>query len=104
METKIYVGNLSYEITEDEVRALFSDSGTVVSVNLIMDRDSGRSKGFAFIEMSNQVEAEQAVKDLNGRRVANRELKVNLARPQGEKRRGYSSGYNRYGKGGSKRR
>ena len=45
METKLYVGNLSYEITEDEVRALFSDSGTVVSINLIMDRDTGRSKG-----------------------------------------------------------
>lgn len=88
MESKIYVGNLSYSTTEDDLRTLFSEAGTVVSVALIKDRDSGQSKGFGFIEMSNQVEAEKAISMFNGRQVGDRELKVNLARPREEKGRG----------------
>ncbi len=81
MESKLYVGNLSYSTTEDELRTLFAQAGTVSSVALIKDRDSGQSKGFAFVEMSNQVEAEKAISMFNGHMVGERELKVSLARP-----------------------
>ncbi|HPC06745.1 MAG TPA: RNA-binding protein, partial [Anaerolineaceae bacterium] len=84
MEVKLYVGNLSYSTTEDELRALFSQSGTVTDVAIIKDRDSGRSKGFAFVTMASQAEAEQAIKALNGTSVGERELKVNPARPREE--------------------
>jgi cold-inducible RNA-binding protein len=100
METKIYVGNLSFTTTEDELRQLFSQAGVVASVALIKDRDTGQSKGFAFVEMSNQAEAEKAIQMFNGKLVESRELKVNLARPREE--RG-SGGYGRgggYGQGG----
>jgi RNA recognition motif-containing protein len=65
METRIYVGNLSYETTEDDLRTLFAQAGTVSSVALIKDRDTGQSKGFAFVEMSNQSEAEKAIQTFN---------------------------------------
>jgi RNA recognition motif-containing protein len=100
MENKIYVGNLSFTTTEDELRELFVQAGTVTSVALIKDRDTGQSKGFAFIEMSNQADAENAIRLFNGKSLGSRELKVNMARPKEE--RG-SGGYNRgggYGKGG----
>jgi len=82
MESKIYVGNLSFSTTEDELRELFSQAGTVASVALIKDRDSGQSKGFAFVEMGNQADAEKAIQMFNGKTYGNRELKVNLARPK----------------------
>ena len=104
MDTKLYVGNLSYETTEDDLRSLFSNAGTVISVALIKDRDTGRSKGFAFVEMSSQSEAEQAKKNLDGKTVGNREIKVNKAQPPKEKERSYSNDYNRYGKGSSKKK
>ena len=88
MESKIYVGNLSYSTTEDDLKALFAQAGTVASVALIKDRDSGQSKGFGFIEMSNQVEAEKAISMFNGYQLGERQLKVNLARPKEEKGRG----------------
>ncbi len=91
MQTKLYVGNLSYETTEDELRDLFAQAGTVASVALIKDRDTGRSKGFAFVEMSNQSEAEKATQMFNGYSLANRPLKVNAARPKEE--RGFGGGY-----------
>ena len=81
MESKLYVGNLSYSTTEDDLRTLFTQAGTVTSVALIKDRDSGQSKGFAFVEMSTQVEAEKAISTFNGYRLGDRELKVSLARP-----------------------
>lgn len=103
METKAYVGNLSFSTTEEELKEMFSEAGTVVSVTLIKDRDTGQSKGFAFIEMSNQAEVEKAIQMFNGKTVGNRELKVNLARPREE--RGYSRGsYDRGGPGGSRNR
>ena len=98
METKIYVGNLSYDTTEEELRTLFSQAGTVASVALIKDRDTGRSKGFAFVEMSNQAEAEKAIQTFNGYTLADRALKVNLARPKEE--RGFGGGGGGYGRGG----
>jgi RNA recognition motif-containing protein len=103
MDARLYVGNLSHETTEDDLRLLFSDAGTVTSIALIKDRDSGRSKGFAFVEMSSQSEAEQAVKNLDGKALGNREIKVNKARPPEEKKRSFSNDYNRYGKGSSKK-
>jgi RNA recognition motif-containing protein len=116
METKIYVGNLSYDTTEDDLRTLFAQAGTVASVALIKDRDTGQSKGFAFVEMSNQSEAEKAIQTFNGYTLSNRPLKVNLARPREERsfggggggygdRRGGGGGgggYNRGGPGGSR--
>lgn len=97
MDVKVYVGNLAYSTTEDELRALFSQAGTVASVNVIKDRDTGQSKGFAFVEMSTQAEAQKAISTLNGHALNGRELKVNLARPR-EDRGGF--GGSRGGKRG----
>ena len=92
MDVKLYVGNLSFSTTEDDLRTLFAQAGTVTSVALIKDRDSGQSKGFAFIEMSTQAEAESAIKQFNGYSLGNRELKVNVARPKEETPRRSNSG------------
>jgi RNA recognition motif-containing protein len=91
METKLYVGNLSYGTTEEDLRTLFTQAGTVATVDLIKDRDSGRSKGFAFVQMGSQAEAEQAIKLFNGYELDGRALKVNPARPKEE--RPYGGGY-----------
>ncbi|GAB4495546.1 MAG: hypothetical protein Fur0016_27860 [Anaerolineales bacterium] len=101
METKLYVGNLSYDATEQELKDLFSQAGVVQSVAIIKDRETGRSKGFAFIEMSNQSEAQAAISQLNGKPYRDRALTVNIARPR-EERSGFSGGYggNRGGGGG----
>jgi len=95
METKLYVGNLSYEITEDDLRSLFLNSGTVVSISLIKDRDTGQSKGFAFVEMNSQSEAEQAIKDLDGKTVGSRNIRVNTARPPENSNRNAPRSFNR---------
>lgn len=104
MESKLYVGNLPYSTTEDELRTMFSEAGTVASVALIKDRDTGQSKGFAFVEMSNQVEAEKAISMFNGRSMGQREMKVSLARPRDD--RGGGGGGGGYGgnRGGGGRR
>jgi RNA recognition motif-containing protein len=81
----IYVGNLSYGVTEGQLQALFEDFGAVASVNLIKDKYSGQSKGFGFVEMDKQSEAEEAIKKLNGRALDGRNLTVNLARPRNER-------------------
>lgn len=107
MESKIYVGNLSYDTTEDNLRELFAQAGTVTSVALIKDRDTGQSKGFAFIEMGTQAEAEKAIQMFNGKSLGSRELKVNLARPREDRGAGgfnRGSGYGRGGPGGGNRR
>ncbi len=85
METKLYVGNLSYNTTEEQLRELFAQAGTVTEVALIKDRDSGASKGFAFVTMGSQDEANTAIQQLNGRSVDNRELRVSIARPREER-------------------
>ena len=90
MEAKLYVGNLSYSTTEDDLRTLFAKAGQVKSVTLITDRNTGRSKGFAFVEMNTQVEAEQAISMLNGYGLNDRDLKVNLAKPREDRRSGSS--------------
>ena len=97
MDVKLYVGNLSYATTEDDLKTLFTKAGQVASVALITDRDSGNSKGFAFVEMSTQVEAEQAISTLNGFNLDDRELRVNLAKPRQDRGGGSArqSGRNR---------
>ena len=87
MESKLYVGNLSYNTTEDRLRSAFAEAGTVVAVDVIKDRDTGQMKGFAFITMGNQEEAENAIKMFNGKTLDNREIKVNIARPREERPR-----------------
>jgi RNA recognition motif-containing protein len=82
MDNKLYVGNLPFSTTEEDLRSMFSQAGTVVSVSLIKDRDTGRSRGFAFVELSTQAEAEKAVSLFNNTPLENRSLKVNLARPK----------------------
>ena len=81
----IYVGNLPYTITEDELRGVFADHGEVATVNIITDKFSGQSKGFGFVEMPNQAEAEEAIGTLNESDVKGRNIKVNQARPREER-------------------
>jgi RNA recognition motif-containing protein len=90
MEAKLYVGNLSYTTTEADLKTLFAKAGQVVSVALIKDRDTGDCKGFAFVEMSTQVEAEKTIRMLNGFNLNDRELKVNLARPLENRANGFN--------------
>lgn len=104
MESKLYVGNLPYSTSEDELRSLFSQAGTVASVAVIKDRDTGQSKGFAFVEMSSQVEAEKAISMFNGHSMGQRELKVSLARPREERGGGGGGGFGGGRGGGGGRR
>ena len=85
MEPKLYVGNLPYTVTEDELREYFAQAGTVKSVSLIRDRDTGRSKGFAFVEYETNEEAQKAISLFNGTQLKERTLTVNQARPREER-------------------
>lgn len=87
MDTKLYVGNLSYATTEDDLRALFAQAGSVTSVTVIKDRYTNRSKGFAFVEMSSQAEAQKAISMFNSHLLNERNLTVNFARPREERSR-----------------
>ncbi|MFA6232766.1 MAG: RNA-binding protein [Bacteroidota bacterium] len=78
----IYVGNLAYNVREDELRSVFENHGAVDSVKVIMDRDTGRSKGFAFVEMPNDAEAKAAIEQLNGVELQERSITVNEAKPR----------------------
>src|SRR5919202_781561 len=84
MGRKLYVGNLAYGITDGDLEQLFASYGTVQSAQVIMDRDTGRSKGFGFVEMGSDQEAQAAADALNGKEVQGRNLTVNEARPKGE--------------------
>jgi RNA recognition motif-containing protein len=84
---KIYVGNLSYSTTEDDIRKAFGQFGTVDSADVIMDRGTGRSKGFGFVEMSNDTEGQAAIDALNGKDLDGRSLNVNVAKPREERPR-----------------
>lgn len=79
---KLYVGNLSFDTSAQDLETMFGEIGTVESTNLIEDRDTGRSRGFAFVEMSSEAEGNDAISQLNGKDVDGRELKVNLAKPR----------------------
>jgi len=85
METKIYVGNLPFSATEDELKQLFSQAGTVTSVNIITDRYSGQPRGFGFVEMSNQEEMQAAIVKFNEYQMGDRALRVNIAKPREER-------------------
>jgi len=85
MSKKLYVGNLSYSVSNRDLEAMFAAHGTVESANVIMDRDSGRSKGFGFVEMSNDKEAQAAISALHGKEFDGRALTVNEARPREER-------------------
>jgi RNA recognition motif-containing protein len=100
LATKLYVGNLSYTVTEGQLRDLFSEAGTVDSVNLVTDRHSGQSKGFAFVEMSNEDEAKAAIENLNGKEFESRTINVNVAKPREERGGGGSRFGGRGGSGG----
>ena len=102
MEVKLYVGNLSYSTTDEELRTLFAQAGTVASVAVIRDRDTGRSKGFAFVEMGSQAEAQKAITMFNSHQLGDRTLTVNMARPR-EERGGYGSRGGGYGSRGGGR-
>ncbi|MFC1743144.1 RNA recognition motif domain-containing protein [Candidatus Riflebacteria bacterium] len=83
----IYVGNLSYQFSESELQELFAEFGSVSSIKIITDRDTGRSKGFGFVEMSGDEEAKEAIKQLDGREIGGRNLRVNEAKPREERPR-----------------
>jgi RNA recognition motif-containing protein len=97
MGKKLYVGNLTYGVTDSALEQLFAAHGTVESAQIIMDRDTGRSKGFGFVEMKTDQEAQTAIQALNGKEVDGRQLTVNEAKPREERGRGGYGG----GRGGS---
>ena len=93
MEAKLYVGNLSYSTSEDDLRTLFAQAGTVVSVAVITDRDTGTSKGFGFVEMTSQVDAQKAISMFNAYQLGERQLTVNMAKPREERSNRGGGGY-----------
>jgi RNA recognition motif-containing protein len=97
---KLYVGNLSYGMTDSDLQNLFEQYGTVVSAQIIMDRDTGRSKGFGFVEMSTTEEGQAAIQALHDQEVSGRKLTVNEARPREDRPRGGGGGGGRGGYGG----
>jgi RNA recognition motif-containing protein len=99
MGKKLYVGNLPYSVGDSELEQMFAAHGTVQSAQVIMDRDTGRSKGFGFVEMGSDQEAQTAISAMNGKEIAGRALTVNEARPK-EDRGGGGGGRGGYGGGG----
>ena len=98
--TNIYVGNLSFSATEDDLRGAFEQFGEVSAVNIIMDRESGRSRGFAFVEMSDAEGAKEAIENLDGASISGRNVTVNEARPRAPRGGGGGGGYGGGGGGG----
>jgi cold-inducible RNA-binding protein len=88
MTQKLYVGNLSYNTTEEVLRTLFAEFGQIESVKVIIDRDTGRPKGFAFVEMATEEAAQAAIQALNGKSIDGRQIRVDKAKPQTERREG----------------
>jgi cold-inducible RNA-binding protein len=108
MGTKLYVGNLPFNTTENELQELFSQAGAVQEVTLMQDRFTGKSRGFAFVTMSSEEEAQNAISKLNGHAIEGRQLTVNEARPRearppGGGGRGYGGGYGGRREGGQRR-
>ncbi|HKX83619.1 MAG TPA: RNA-binding protein [Pyrinomonadaceae bacterium] len=98
MSMKLYVGNLSFSTSNSELEELFGQIGTVESATVVEDRETGRSRGFGFVEMSSKEDGEKAIEELNGKEFAGRELKVNEAKPR--ENRGFGGGGQRGGGGG----
>jgi RNA recognition motif-containing protein len=109
MSSKLYVGNLSFNTSTQDLEQMFAEFGTVESTNIIEDRETGRSRGFAFVEMSSKEEAQNAISSLNGKEIDGRELTVNEAKPRedrgggGGNRGGGGGGRGGYGGGGGNR-
>ena len=104
MGTRLYIGNLPYGATEADLKTVFEEAGTVTNCNVILDKMTGNSRGFAFVEMSTQEEADRAVAELNGRDLQGRALRVNEARPREERGGGDFGGGGGGGGGGDRRR
>jgi hypothetical protein len=100
---KLYVGNLAYSVRDDSLQQAFSQFGTVTSAKVMMDRDTGRSKGFGFVEMGSDAEAQSAINGMNGQPLEGRPLVVNEARPREARPGGYGGGGGGYGGGGGGR-
>jgi len=101
MSTKLYVGNISFNTTNQDLNDMFGEVGTVESANVVEDRETGRSRGFGFVEMASKADAENAIAQLNGKEVDGRDLKVNEAKPR-EDRGGGGGGRGGYGGGGGR--
>src|SRR5687767_2987409 len=97
MSTKLYVGNLAFQTTSQELQELFATAGTVESASVVEDRDTGRSRGFAFVEMSTKEEAAAAIDQFNGKEVGGRALKVNEAKPRENRSGGGGGGRGAFG-------
>ena len=82
MNKRLYVGNIKWSVNDDQLKVIFTEAGTVVSANVIMDRETGRSRGFGFVEMSTEDEAQKAIQNLNGKPIDGRPLTVNEAKPE----------------------
>lgn len=100
MGNKLYIGNLGYNVSKNDLEQMFAACGTVTSAQVIMDRDSGKSKGFGFVEMGSDQEAQAAINELNGKSVDGRALVVNEARPQEARSGGGGGGFGGRGGGG----
>ncbi|HEV7890644.1 MAG TPA: RNA-binding protein [Pyrinomonadaceae bacterium] len=105
MSMKLYVGNLSFNTSSEDLQELFAQSGTVETANIVEDRDTGRSRGFGFVEMSSREEGEAAIQQLNGKEVGGRALTVNEAKPREDRggSRGGGGGRGGFGGGGGNR-
>jgi RNA recognition motif-containing protein len=101
MGNKLYVGNLSYNVRDDDLQQAFAQYGTVSSAKVMMDRDTGRSKGFGFVEMGSDPEAQAAINGMNGQALDGRAIVVNEARPREERPGGFGGNRGGYGGGGS---
>ena len=100
MGNKLYVGNLAYSVRDEDLQQAFAQFGTVSSAKVMMDRDTGRSKGFGFVEMGSDAEAQSAITGMNGQALDGRALVVNEARPREERPGGFGGGGGRSGGGG----
>lgn len=104
MGKKLYVGNLSFSVTSDSLNDLFAQYGTVESAKVITDRDTGRSKGFGFVEMSTDDEARTCIDQANGQEFEGRQMNISEAKPQAPRQGGGGGGFNRGGRGGPRNR
>lgn len=104
MAKKLYVGNLAYSTTREQIQELFSQAGEIAEITLITDRDTGRPKGFGFVEMATEEGAQDAIKRFNGFTLDNRPLTVNEARPREERSGGFGGGPRRDNRGGGRNR
>lgn len=103
MAKKLYVGNVAHSMSDSELKELFEQFGTVISAQIVMDRETGRSKGFGFVEMQSDQEAQAAISGLNGKEAVGRTLTVNEARPREERGNDRGGGRGGYGNSGGRR-